>query len=44
MKKGGYAGKVKNKGSQVVNAPFQQEGAKKGSVKTGGDLRTKGGK
>lgn len=44
MKNGGYAGKIKNTGSQIVKAPFQQKAGKKGTVKEGGDLRTKGGK
>ena len=43
MKNGSYAGRIKNKGSQEVKAPFQQQGTKKGIVKKGGDLRTKAG-
>lgn len=45
MKKSGYAGSIKNSGVQVVKAPFSDRG--KGGekvVKTGGDLRSKGGK
>ena len=46
MKNGGrpgYAGRIQNAGAQKVQAPFST-GAKKGksTVKTGGDLRTKG--
>lgn len=45
MAKNGYAGSVKNSGVQVVKAPFADRGkGGKGSVKTGGDLRVKGGK
>ena len=40
MSKSGYAGKVKNSGTQVVKAPQQTTEPKKGTVKTGGDLRT----
>ncbi len=36
----GYAGKIKNGGSQTVRAPSQTTDAKKGTVKTGRDLRT----
>lgn len=36
-----YAGKIKNKGSQKVEAIFKTEGSKKPTVKTGGDLRAK---
>ena len=36
----GYAGKIGNKGSQQVNAPFKQSTPKKGSVKKGEDLRS----
>jgi hypothetical protein len=39
-----YAGKIGNGGAQHVKAPFTTEKAKKGSVKTGNDLRIKGGK
>lgn len=35
----GYAGKIGNKGSQQVNAPFKQGTPKKGSVHKGDDLR-----
>lgn len=38
--KSGYAGKIKNGGSQVVKAPNQTTDAKKGTVKTGTDLRS----
>lgn len=40
MADNGYAGKIKNGGSQVVKAPSQHTDAKKSSVKTGSDLRT----
>lgn len=40
MKKGGYAGQIKNTGSQVVKAPGQSTEFKKGTVHTGKDLRT----
>lgn len=36
----GYAGKIKNSGTQVVKAPHQSTDAKKGTVKKGGDLRS----
>jgi hypothetical protein len=36
-----YAGKIKNRGSQKVEAIFKTEGSKKPTVKTGGDLRAK---
>lgn len=40
-KKPGYAGSIKNTGSQVVRAPFTQESKKgKSTVKTGKDLRS----
>ena len=39
MKDGGYAGKIKNGGTQVVQAPKQTTDQKKGTVKKGGDLR-----
>ena len=39
-----YAGKIGNGGAQHVKAPFTTDKAKKGSVKTGNDLRVKGGK
>lgn len=38
----GYKGKVKNTGSQVVEAPVKQPTAKGGKVKKGNDLRVKG--
>ena len=38
--KNGYAGKIKNGGTQVVKAPQQHSDPKKGTVKTGSDLRT----
>ena len=38
--KSGYVGRIKNGGTQVVKAPNQQTNAKKGTVHTGGDLRT----
>lgn len=38
--KSGYAGKIRNSGTQVVKAPSQQTDPKKGTVKTGNDLRT----
>lgn len=46
MAKNGYAGRIKNTGTQVVKAPFNQGGKRgKSVVKTGDDLRTgKGGK
>ncbi len=46
MANNGYAGKIKNTGTQVVKAPFNQGGKRgKSVVKTGNDLRTgKGGK
>lgn len=40
MQENGYAGKIKNGGTQVVKAPKQTTDAKKGAVKTGGDLRS----
>lgn len=36
----GYAGKIKNGSNQVVKAPSQHTDPKKGTVKTGKDLRT----
>ncbi len=36
----GYIGKIKNGGTQVVKAPKQTTDRKKGTVKTGGDLRS----
>lgn len=38
--KNGYIGKIKNSGTQVVKAPVQHTDGKKGTVKTGSDLRT----
>lgn len=38
--KSGYADKIKNGGTQVVKAPTQHSDPKKGTVKTGSDLRT----
>ena len=40
MKKSGYAGKIKNGGSQVVKAPSQTTDPKKSAVQKGSDLRT----
>ena len=40
MKKFGYAGKIKNGGNMEVKAPSQRTDPKKGTVKTGKDLRT----
>lgn len=37
----GYAGKVSNKGMQVVNSVYTQSASKSPKVKTGGDLRAK---
>lgn len=42
--KPGYAGKVKNTGSQIVEAVFPAEKGKTGTVKKGSDLRSKGAK
>ncbi len=36
----GYVGKIKNGGTQIVKAPHQSTDAKKGTVRTGTDLRT----
>lgn len=36
-----YAGKIKNKGSQTVEALFKTNASKSPKVKTGGDLRAK---
>jgi hypothetical protein len=44
MSKNGYIGKISNGGTQNVKAPNQTVPAKKGTVKTGSDLRKKGGK
>lgn len=38
--KSGYIGRIKNGGTQVVKAPNQKVDGKKGTVKTGSDLRT----
>lgn len=38
--KSGYIGRIKNGGSQVVKAPNQISDPKKGTVKTGSDLRS----
>lgn len=38
--KSGYVGRIKNGGTQVVQAPNQTTDPKKGTVKTGNDLRT----
>ena len=38
--KSAYAGRIKNSGAQVVKAPFQSTDVKKGTVRTGKDLRT----
>ena len=40
MSNSGYAGKIKNAGTQVVKAPHQTTVPKKGTVKTGKDLRS----
>jgi hypothetical protein len=40
MAQGGYIGKIKNSGSQMVKAPNQVTDPKKGSVVKGDDLRT----
>lgn len=37
----GYIGRIKQGGTQVVQAPHQHADAKKGTVKTGKDLRVK---
>lgn len=45
MTNNGYAGKIKNTGTQVVKAPFNQGGKRgKSVVKTGNDLRVGRGK
>lgn len=36
----GYVGRIKQGGTQVVQAPNQHTEPKKGTVKTGRDLRT----
>lgn len=40
--KNGYAGKIVNGGTQNVKAPSQSVPAKKGTVKTGSDMRKNG--
>ena len=40
MSENGYSGRIKNSGTQVVKAPNQITDPKKGTVKTGNDLRT----
>lgn len=40
MSQSGYVGKIENAGSQVVKAPKQITQEKKGTVKTGKDLRS----
>ena len=40
MEKKGYAGKIKQSGSQSVKAPAQITDPKKGTVIKGNDLRT----
>ena len=45
MKKSGYAGRIKNSGTQYVEAPMKPgAGSGKGIVHKGGDLRTNAGK
>ena len=39
MKSNGYAGKIKNTGTQKVEAPFKTEQKSKGKVIKGRDLR-----
>ena len=39
MEKNGYVGKIKNGGTQTVKAPHQSTDSKKGTVRTGRDLR-----
>lgn len=39
-KRPGYAGEIKNTGSQYVKAPFATEHKSTGTVKKGNDLRT----
>ena len=36
----GYVGRIKNSGTQVVQAPIQTTVSKKRTVKTGNDLRS----
>jgi len=40
----GYAGKIKNTGSQTVQAVYKQNNKTTGTVKRGEDLRTGSGK
>jgi hypothetical protein len=40
MATGTYAGKIKNSGNQVVEAPIKTPAKKSGTVKRGSDLRT----
>ena len=42
MSKSGYIGKISQGGTQVVKAPNQKVAPKKGTVKTGTDLRNGG--
>ena len=42
MSEKGYIGRIKNGGTQNVKAPNQTVNAKKGTVKTGKDLRIGG--
>lgn len=37
----GYAGRIKNKGNQVVEAPYKTSAPKSPKVKQGGDLRAR---
>lgn len=39
MEKKSYVGRIKNSGTQVVEAPYQSTDTKKGTVKKGRDLR-----
>ena len=43
-KEGSYIGRIKNKASQVVDAPLKQEAGKKVDTKKGEDLRSGKGK
>ena len=40
--KSAYVGKIANQGTQNVKSPNQTKAQDKGTVKTGGDLRTGG--
>lgn len=40
MEMKGYAGSIRNSGTQVVKAPSQSTDQKKGTVKIGNDLRS----